>query len=378
MTITVTITEPERARPRPTLVLPLVMTLAALCGVPSAAADTITLTRPVIATCVTDPSAVFTVQDGELHPVRGQFMIFPPGSAALRPQVQLPSDGQPGELLKAYVQSAEPLDSVSLALGTPGKTPVSRAVGFQDTESQDLWAALLGIPTWGVPGSYSLTLTVSAGGRTFLQVVPFTVEKRAFVFERLRLDADLTKLITSSDAQKARETRILIQVLTTPHPDAVFETGTLLTPLPGARHTSGYGDRRELDFTDGTRSDTVHLGVDLASPQGTPVPASGRGRVVFAGPRILTGNTVIVEHLPGLFSVYYHLSAIGVGVGDMVEKGEVIGKVGMTGFATGPHLHWEIEDMGVAVDPDEAAQSPLLDKPGDFPDIGSASSTEGR
>ena len=217
-----------------------------------------------------------------------------------------------------------------------------------------------------------------AGGRTYLQIVPFTVDRRVFFSEKLGLDADLTHLVAGSDAQKVRETCILIQVLSTPHAEAVYETGTLLTPFAGGRRTSGYGDRRELDYTDGTHANTIHLGVDIASPEGTPVPCSGRGRVVFAGPRILTGNTIIVEHLPGLFSVYYHLSAIGVSVGDMVDRGEVIGKVGMTGFATGPHLHWEIQVMGVAVDPDEAAKVPLLDKPADFPDIVKASSTEGR
>jgi murein DD-endopeptidase MepM/ murein hydrolase activator NlpD len=99
---------------------------------------------------------------------------------------------------------------------------------------------------------------------------------------------------------------------------------------------------------------------------------------VFADLRILTGNTVIIEHLPGLFSVYYHMSEILVKTGDVVEQGALVGSVGMTGFATGPHLHWEVEAAGVAVDPDALVGRPLLDKKADFFDIEHAVSTEGR
>ena len=66
--------------------------------------------------------------------------------------------------------------------------------------------------------------------------------------------------------------------------------------------------------------------------------------------------------LPGLFAVYFHLSEIDVKTGDVVGQGQVIGKVGMTGFATGPHLHWQITALGVAVDPDALCEAPILDK----------------
>ena len=77
--------------------LPALLLVCAFWAVASRApADTLTLTRPLVATCVTDDSAVFTVQNGELHAVSGQFMIFPPGSTAFRPRTELPSDGEPG------------------------------------------------------------------------------------------------------------------------------------------------------------------------------------------------------------------------------------------------------------------------------------------
>jgi murein DD-endopeptidase MepM/ murein hydrolase activator NlpD len=83
---------------------------------------------------------------------------------------------------------------------------------------------------------------------------------------------------------------------------------------------------------------------------------------VFAGPRMVSGNTAVVEHLPGVYSLYYHLSVISVKKGDRIEAGDPIGRVGMTGLATGPHLHWEVRVDGIPVDPDELLKQPLVDK----------------
>jgi murein DD-endopeptidase MepM/ murein hydrolase activator NlpD len=342
-------------------------------------AETLELTRPEPATCVTDNGAVFSVENGELKPVRGQFMIFPNGGRELRPRTAVSLDGEPGQLLHMYVWSGERLDSLSVQVGPPGRSPLTRTTGFrvQAENGIELWAALLGIPAWSAEREYTLTLSAEAGERSYLLLQPFTVTVRKFFSERIPLTADLTSMVTVPDPQKKEESRVLAEVLSTAHADAVFETGELLVPLAVGRRTSGFGDRREYDYSDGTKGYSVHLGVDIASPTGTPVPASGRGRVVFAETRILTGNTVVIEHLPGLFSVYYHMSSLDVKVGDIVEKSQVIGAVGMTGFATGPHLHWEIECAGVAVDPDALVKLPLLDKKQDFFDIEHAAAPKG-
>jgi murein DD-endopeptidase MepM/ murein hydrolase activator NlpD len=342
-------------------------------------AETLALTQPALASCVTDEGALFSVENGELKPVRGQFMIFPPGGQALRPRAAVSLDGEPGQLLHMYTWSGEHLDSLSIQIGIPGKSSLTRTTGFrvQSDNGIELWAALLGIPALGAEREYTLTLRAEAGERSYLLLQPFTVTGRKFFSERIPLTADLSSMVTVPDSQKKEESRILAEVLSTPHAEAVYETGELIVPLPVGRRTSGFGDRREYDYSDGTRGYSVHLGVDIASPTGTPVPASGRGRVVFADTRILTGNTVVIEHLPGLFSVYYHMSSLGVKVGDIVEKSQAIGAVGMTGFATGPHLHWEIECEGVAVDPDAVARLPLLDKKPDFFDIEHAAAPKG-
>ncbi len=95
-----------------------------------------------------------------------------------------------------------------------------------------------------------------------------------------------------------------------------------------------------------------HSGMDIAAAQGTPVKAPASGLVTFADPGLyLTGGTVLIDHGHGVSSNFLHLSRIDVKVGDRVVQGEVIGAVGMTGRATGPHLHWGLSWFGVRLDP---------------------------
>ena len=94
----------------------------------------------------------------------------------------------------------------------------------------------------------------------------------------------------------------------------------------------------------------------------TPVRACERGKVVLAADREVTGKTVVIEHLPGLYSLYFHLSSFAVAEGQIVERGQVIALSGSTGLATGPHLHWELRANGDAVDPGYWLGATLLDK----------------
>ncbi len=102
----------------------------------------------------------------------------------------------------------------------------------------------------------------------------------------------------------------------------------------------------------GPRWGRVHEGIDIAAPTGTPVRAARAGKVLYAQNGIRGyGKLVILRHSPNFATVYAHLSRIGVRAGDFVERGKVIGKVGMTGRATSPHLHFEIRHRRASVDP---------------------------
>lgn len=118
-------------------------------------------------------------------------------------------------------------------------------------------------------------------------------------------------------------------------------------PLKG-RLSGVFGSRRVLNG----KPRRPHNGVDVAAPAGTPIRAPAPGRVALAHPGMfLSGKTVMLDHGHGLSSVYIHMSAITVQVGQRVEAGETIGRVGMTGRATGPHLHWGVSLFGTHLDP---------------------------
>jgi murein DD-endopeptidase MepM/ murein hydrolase activator NlpD len=134
-------------------------------------------------------------------------------------------------------------------------------------------------------------------------------------------------------------------------PQPLWQGGFLR--LPRAAPLAGFGDRRTY-IHDGREIDRqTHLGIDLASIRGSPVPAANRGRVVFAGPLGIYGSTVILDHGMGLFSLYGHLRAIEVTDGSVVERGDVVGRTGETGLAGGDHLHFSVMIRGVHVDPIE-------------------------
>ena len=94
-----------------------------------------------------------------------------------------------------------------------------------------------------------------------------------------------------------------------------------------------------------------HAGVDYRGAVGTPISAPGAGRVVLAEPLFFTGDTVIVDHGLGLYSLLAHLSRIDVAAGQTVERGERVGLLGATGRVTGPHLHWTVRLGAARVDP---------------------------
>lgn len=111
--------------------------------------------------------------------------------------------------------------------------------------------------------------------------------------------------------------------------------------------SSGFGPRRS-PFTG--RSD-MHGGIDIAADYGAPVAASGKGMVVFAGYRAGYGQTVVIRHQYGYETVYGHNSSLTVQAGEEVTRGDLIARVGSTGYSTGPHLHYEVLFNGVRVDP---------------------------
>jgi murein DD-endopeptidase MepM/ murein hydrolase activator NlpD len=111
--------------------------------------------------------------------------------------------------------------------------------------------------------------------------------------------------------------------------------------------TSGFGMRKQPVFG----RMIMHTGIDIAAAQGTTIAAAATGRVILAQYAGNCGNMITIDHGGGMATNYCHLSQIFVGVGQDVQRGQAIGAVGMTGDATGPHLHFEVRIEGKPVDP---------------------------
>ena len=118
-------------------------------------------------------------------------------------------------------------------------------------------------------------------------------------------------------------------------------------PTPDCMNSS-FGNLR---YHNGIYTGNYHKGIDLRSPMSRPVKATAGGKVTIARKYRLHGGTVGLDHGQNISSIYIHLSKIAVKPGDFVKKGQVIGYVGATGFATGPHLHWGLYVNGLPVNP---------------------------
>jgi murein DD-endopeptidase MepM/ murein hydrolase activator NlpD len=189
-----------------------------------------------------------------------------------------------------------------------------------------------------------------------------TVAERRFNAEEIPLNQSNTDIRTKPDPVKTAETDELWAILSRTG-NTVYSEGPFVPPVQAnTRRTSHFGDRRIYVYTTGGREASIHAGVDYGVPTGTPVRACARGKVVLAKFRISTGYSVVMEHLPGLYSLYYHLSALNVMEGSVIDAGTKIGESGATGLATGPHLHWEIRAAAENTDPDALVNRAVLDK----------------
>lgn len=215
-------------------------------------------------------------------------------------------------------------------------------------------AAGIPLSTWySDSDDYSLKVTISAIGMPDKELIlPFVILKKEFSSERIPLDSKNTGIKKNMSADRLSQIEKLNTILETVMPQDVYALKPFTFPVASKRITSGFGDRRVFEYTDKKTSTSLHYGIDYGVPTGTLVQSCAEGKVVMAENRISTGWSVVIEHLPGLYSLYYHLDSLHVKEGQYVKQGEKLGLSGATGFATGPHLHWEVRlNMG-AVNPE--------------------------
>lgn len=287
-------------------------------------------------------------------------------------EIEAPKSLAPGDPLLCWMRSGRPVAEATAALrDSAGQKLSSAEFFFMPSEGEGyLYGFLLPVPTKTRPGQAFLTVSALVddgdGARRPIEIrSDFTIEAKKFAGEDIPLDKANTEIRTKPDPAKMAESLSFAEVFASKDLTAVFAIDSMVKPLSVPwRETSGFADERRYLYYNGGSDSTSHGGIDLGALEGSEVLACAPGRVAFAGLRIVTGNTLVLEHLPGLFSIYMHLSSVDVEEGDVVGSGERVGRVGSTGLSTGPHLHWELRIGGVSVNPHYWLSRPLLDKAG--------------
>lgn len=241
----------------------------------------------------------------------------------------------------------------------PGRYKISGSIFekplyFLADAREGAYAALIGIDMNTEPALYTLSLFLEDGqGRGIKKDYQIQVESAGFGTQRLTLPKEKVELDEETLKRVRLEEEKIGKVWNILTEDHLWD-GNFIPPVEG-EFSDDFGLRRIING----EPRNPHTGVDITAPEGTPVYASNRGRVIFIDDQFFSGKSLIIDHGLGLFTMYFHLSKILVKEGDPVEKGQMIAKVGKSGRATGPHLHWGMRLNGARVNPVSLISLPL-------------------
>jgi len=209
--------------------------------------------------------------------------------------------------------------------------------------------ALQGIHAMLEPGPYPLSLQANLpdGSQQFFEQM-VVVQSGSYPDDPILLVEPATIDPVTTETEVKQIEAITAIFTAARYWDGIFQSPAYFTDC----FTSRYGNRREY-IGQGTEQKyySFHTGLDFCGGEGLPIAAPAAGVIVFAGPLTIRGNAVIIDHGWGVYSGFWHQPAIEVQVGQSVQKGDVIGKVGGTGRVTGADLHWEVWVNGIQVNP---------------------------
>lgn len=209
-------------------------------------------------------------------------------------------------------------------------------------DSDGEWIAVVGIDLKAAVGRHELR--VESGGQT--HALAFDVGTKEYASQHIKLK-NQSHVTPNPDQLERYRREHAEQMEAYAQFRPVGPSNVLLDAPVKGRTSSPFGLRR---FFNGEERN-AHSGLDFAVPKGTPIQAPANGVVTIVGDYFFNGRTVFIDHGQGFITMYCHLDAISVQKGQEVKRGDVIGKVGATGRATGPHLHWNVSLNGNRVDP---------------------------
>jgi murein DD-endopeptidase MepM/ murein hydrolase activator NlpD len=202
------------------------------------------------------------------------------------------------------------------------------------------WVALVGIPLLVQPGVHHV---VDSQHNNYA----FTVYNKQYPVQYVKINQRNFVNPNPEELQRIQyESKLIATALATPWRATTYFPLPLKQPIQG-QLSSSFGSRRYFNG----QPRKPHSGLDIAAPLGTPVLAPSPGQVVNTGNYFFTGNTVLIDHGQGIVTLYGHLNQIKVIEGQTVETGQIIGTVGKTGRATGPHLHWGVSLNQAMINP---------------------------
>jgi len=173
-----------------------------------------------------------------------------------------------------------------------------------------------------------------------------TIHKRDFHVQRLALPPAMVDLDPETERRAVSEGERLSTLYRTVTSERLWR-GPFVRPVAGTEAPTGFGARRVING----KPRSPHSGADYAAPRGTPVVAVNSARVALVGDFFFPGRLVVLDHGLGVYTLYFHLDTLAVAEGDSVDRGQIVGTVGATGRATGPHLHFGVLVGGARVDP---------------------------
>ncbi|MEW6439942.1 MAG: M23 family metallopeptidase [bacterium] len=218
------------------------------------------------------------------------------------------------------------------------------------------WHALCGLDAQLEPGRYEWSAELkSSEGSGAVRTAGLEVLPAHFAEQHLKLPSSMVDL-SAKDLERVRRERSRVDSLWRLESPEVFWKGPFIEPVKGERGT-GFGLRRWING----EPRSMHSGLDVSAAEGTPVEAANAGRVALVGDHFFEGKCVFLDHGGGLYTMYFHLSRVGVQEGSTVSQGDVLGWVGHTGRGTGAHLHWGVRLGGARVDPQD-----LLERTGEL------------
>lgn len=257
-----------------------------------------------------------------------------------------PSQPGQGEVMLLTITSRSNVTPTSLVF--QGKT-----LSFQpcpseiehDTYGLSCHFTLVSIPMDITPGSHNLTIDLFSAGHSEKMTLPIQIVAKQYPEEHLTVEPKMVEF-PPEILRRIKEEQTALVTSMNRETNHMYWTPWFVWPVP-EEIKSPFGLRR---FFNG-QPRAPHAGIDLKGGIGDPVRATNNGRVVFLRDCYLSGNTMVIDHGYGLYSIYCHLSQTFVGLEEEVKKNQIIGEVGKTGRATGPHLHWGISLHGVRIDP---------------------------